>query len=278
MDLLVRCFAYGADSSPQWLSPSLRRVQILLMLAETFGWGVLFRAILRPVPLGNSRCYPFLRTGALHPVFLRLTIDDIFVYREVFRDGEYELRGLTDVRTIVDLGANIGLSAIRFAEQFADAAIVTVEPESENFRVLTLNTEAYPNIRRVQAAVWSQDASVPLAGISGSTYRVGADLAVHPFKEQVAAVSLPSLLRDQGIGHVDILKMDVEGAEKAIFETASEWIDRVEIILVELHDRFVPGCTQAVYTAAQDFEMFQCSSNQLVHGLAHHSSSILRKS
>ena len=53
----------------------------------------------------------------------------------------------------------------------------------------------------------------------------------------VAAITRDRLMRDQGIDHIDILKVDIEGAEKEVFADTSAWIDRVGSIIVELHER-----------------------------------------
>ena len=61
---------------------------------------------------------------------------------------------------------------------------------------------------------------------------------------------MPTILREFGIEKVDVLKMDVEGAEKDIFENnASEWLPRVGLLCIELHDRIRPGATRAVYSS-----------------------------
>ncbi len=45
-----------------------------------------------------------------------------------------------------------------------------------------------------------------------------------------------------------MLKLDIEGAEKSIFSCDVEgWLPHVRVLCVELHDRLIDGCTQAVY-------------------------------
>jgi hypothetical protein len=61
---------------------------------------------------------------------------------------------------------------------------------------------------------------------------------------------LPTLRRETGVETVDILKIDVEGAEREIFSTCN-WMDKVKLLAIELHDRDWPGCSDAV---TGDFE------------------------
>jgi hypothetical protein len=56
-----------------------------------------------------------------------------------------------------------------------------------------------------------------------------------------------------GIDYVDLLKVDIEGAEKEVFESSSRWIDRVGAIAIELHDQLKSGCSSAFRDATRDF-------------------------
>ncbi|WP_261361958.1 FkbM family methyltransferase [Frigoriglobus tundricola] len=48
-------------------------------------------------------------------------------------------------------------------------------------------------------------------------------------------VTLESLIGAAGFPHIDLLKVDVEGAEVELFRTADRWIDRVNVICIEFH-------------------------------------------
>jgi hypothetical protein len=66
----------------------------------------------------------------------------------------------------------------------------------------------------------------------------------------VPSVTIGDILRESGFDHIDILKLDIEGAEKELFrEGWEEWLPKVRMIVIELHDRFVPGCSQSFYSA-----------------------------
>lgn len=52
--------------------------------------------------------------------------------------------------------------------------------------------------------------------------------------------------------HIDIIKLDIEGAEIEVFDDSCErWIDKTKIVIVELHDRYRMGCSVAVYSRMQ---------------------------
>jgi hypothetical protein len=61
------------------------------------------------------------------------------------------------------------------------------------------------------------------------------------------------LMAETGTQNIDLLKVDIEGAEVEVFSTASTWIDRTEAICIELHDRFRAGCAGAFLSAVGDF-------------------------
>lgn len=80
----------------------------------------------------------------------------------------------------------------------------------------------------------------------------------------VRAVTLPTLLKEFDIPKVDILKMDVEGAEKEIFENnASDWLRRVGLLCIELHDRIRPGASRAVYSKVVAFPFIKGNRGEL---------------
>src|SRR5262249_49850300 len=124
-------------------------------------------------------------------------------------------------------------------------------PSPANFRMLAINTAPYPQIRALHAAVWRR--SVPLAmvdRIEGDWGSVFAEPSTTG-TDTVKAYTIPEILRLAGWPQVDYLKCDSEGAELEIFSdpAAPKWLDDVACISVDTHDRFKPGCTEAVEKA-----------------------------
>jgi hypothetical protein len=67
---------------------------------------------------------------------------------------------------------------------------------------------------------------------------------------RVRAVTIASLMDKAGFDRVDILKLDIEGAEIELFDAnCEEWIDRVDAIVIELHDWIRPGCSASLLKA-----------------------------
>ncbi|HEX8341562.1 MAG TPA: FkbM family methyltransferase [Tepidisphaeraceae bacterium] len=177
-------------------------------------------------------------------VFLRRRTTDWLVAGEIIFKGEYDAiaaLNLSDVRHVVDLGANIGLSVRYWQKLFPVAEILAVEPEAENFRLLLQNVAGGPDPLRVRAFQ---------CGIGGSTRTAHLDMnrndwdyrvLDHPQagSRPVRVLSLPELLDEtRWHGPIDLLKCDVEGAEEELFDAAAPWLNRVRYMIVELHGRY----------------------------------------
>ena len=202
--------------------------------------------------------------GHKSPFTLRTSTADVAVFRQVFVDREYDHAMLAGIhpKQIIDAGAHIGSVSILFAVRFPDARIIAIEPDPKNFELLKLNTKCYENIIPINAALWCEDTQVGLSNPDGTSWAFRVDEGNKT--GNVKAVTLSTLLNEFGILKVDILKMDVEGAEKEIFEnTASDWLPRVRILCIELHDRIRPGAARAVYSKAVAFPFFKESRGEL---------------
>ena len=102
---------------------------------------------------------------ASHPVYLRLKTSDFCAYKDalICESKKYnpELAAFTP-KTIVDVGAHIGMATLSLARKYPNAKIVAVEPEGDNFASLAKNTAPYPNIKLIHAAIWKTNGEVTL--------------------------------------------------------------------------------------------------------------------
>src|SRR5262249_16014939 len=154
------------------------------------------------------------------------------------------------------VGANCGVTTVFYANRYPEATIVAVEPETSNYVALVRNTRSYPNVVPIQAALWKEDGQVELfsgdKGFSGwPRMKEWGKWGFHVRKGSgCRALTLATLMREVGIKTVDIMKVDVEGAEREIF-SGCDWMDSVKLLSIELHDRSFPGCSQAVDAVAK---------------------------
>ena len=203
--------------------------------------------------------------------------DGTLVTRCCFDFGEFDslakLRFKSLVKYIVDGGAYIGASSIRLAALFRDATILAVEPNYENFEILTRNVEHIPRIIPIHAALADDDGFVEMYNNFGRHWGITTlHLSTNAVSERVISYSLDSLIAKYlKEGYVDILKLDVEGAELSIFHGAKRWIQNIGALIVETHYFLRPGCTRAFFECTEGFvdvyidgEKFLCYNNAYV--------------
>jgi FkbM family methyltransferase len=187
---------------------------------------------------------------------MRPTLADLETYRYVFMKQEYEY-DYTDAEYIIDAGAHIGLVSTFFSLKYPEAKILSIEPEDTNYQLLVTNTKRFPNIKPIKAALWSHKTFVNIlnSDVADWEYRVAAAQN----NSGITAITVEDAMSDLGAEHIDILKIDIEGAEIEVFKTSNSWIDRIKSIILETHDRFRPGCTQAVETAitGRNFDLLE---------------------
>jgi FkbM family methyltransferase len=191
-----------------------------------------------------------------HPLYLRLNSSDISVFRQVFLAEEY---GIIDPASIaggavIDGGANIGLTSVFIADRNPEASIYAVEPDEANCQLLELNTREYPNVCCIRGALWGSDTSVCIVG-SASEWAFQVEPAEAGGENSIPAFSICTLLDRCGLNGVALLKLDVEGAEWEILQDAASWVDKVENIVIELHEDIRPGCTALFQSATPDFDV-----------------------
>lgn len=189
--------------------------------------------------------------GLPAPVFLRAQTSDHFVFQSIFVEEELNLSLTFQPKYIVDAGANIGLSAVYLRKRYPGAELVALELAKSNYAVLQENTKPYPEITALHRAVWSHRTSLRVENPQAEHWAfIGAE-ARSDSKDAVEASDLGALLDDLGWPRIDLLKLDVEGAETEVFSNADAWIDSVRSIAVELHEKMRPGCRQAFDAATR---------------------------
>jgi FkbM family methyltransferase len=186
------------------------------------------------------------------PLTVRPGTSDMCVFDDIFAHQEYGWTFGAPPRVIVDAGAYIGLSTVYFADRYPDATIIAIEPDAENFELLTLNTARFPNVHAVRAAAWVTSGSISLRDPGYGPWGVQVTGA-EPGAEHVRAMTIDEIMREFNLDKIDLLKMDVEGSEKEIFADAGAWLSSVDAICIELHDRLKNGCSSSFFEAVGDF-------------------------
>jgi FkbM family methyltransferase len=206
----------------------------------------------------------------MHPLLVRGDSSDFDVFDQIFIDREYRcLDDMTEVRLVIDCGANVGYSSAYFLSLHPNSRIIAVEPDPENFAMLKRNLAPYRSrVNAINAGVWSHATRLAL---SESRYRDGREwtrqVRVSEAGEEadIEGVDIETLFASSGQDRISILKVDVEGAEAEIFsKNYRSWLDKVDAIAIELHDDSVFGKATEVFFTAIEAGGFQVSrSGQL---------------
>lgn len=183
-----------------------------------------------------AKCYR-VRLGDQHiDLWLRPYGGDVFVFHEVFLGGFYWVPPIfrEDVDTIVDLGACIGLTTLYFAQYFPTARFVCVEPNPANVTILKRNVSSLgARVQVIEGAVSGYSGKVTFDD-SGCSW--GGHLSGGQHSERlVPCYTMERIIQLSNLRKIDILKVDVEGAENRLFKNRRDWLEKVSMIIVELH-------------------------------------------
>jgi FkbM family methyltransferase len=191
----------------------------------------------------EARRYGLTLGGQDRDLWLRTLGGDVFVLHEVFGTNCYDLRShIADARTIVDLGANIGVTSLYFASIYPSARFVCVEPLPSNLALLARNVGPL-GATVVEAAVSDSCGTVTFDDTRPAWGGGLSDMG----NITVESISVDEILRRHLPGRdVDILKMDIEGGEQRVFTGPMEWLDRVKCIVAELHHPFEYGMFRSI--------------------------------
>jgi len=204
------------------------------------------------------------RIGDLNSnILMRPNKTDRKVYDQIFVDKEFDMT-IPEPDVIVDAGAHIGLASLFFANKYPQARILALEPALNNYKLLNKNTKKYSNIETVRAALWDCETKLQVKNPNSEPW--GFRLIKDEESGSIPAIGINGLKKKYEIEKISLLKMDIEGSEKRVFEKSNKWICGVENIIVELHERYATGCTYEMERVidGQDYHRSEIGENILL--------------
>jgi FkbM family methyltransferase len=186
------------------------------------------KAMLVPYPLKTSPLEVLLRQG---------TADFVLYYDIIIQEqyGKYQVT--SPVKIVIDCGANVGLSTAYFLIKYPESRVIALEPDPVNFELCQKNLRQFgQRVTLLKSAVWSETCKMFVDSSKIGTWASRVFPSSNNGNEEIDGISIGELLDKYGIKHVDILKMDIEGAEESVFLCNDlSWLKRVECIQLELH-------------------------------------------
>ena len=157
-------------------------------------------------------------------------------WQDIFVNNALAYQTENPAPRILDCGANIGLASLYFKRRYPAAKITAFEADPAIAAMLAdnLRANAACDVDVEAAAVWTSDGDVMFqseGADSGALASLAGDLEGRPM--QIRAVRLARWL---GAERVDLLKLDIEGAEAAVLEDCREHLGNVEALLLEIHE------------------------------------------
>lgn len=164
-------------------------------------------------------------------IFAPDTLSFIWQYKEIFADQSYKFKTDSDKPIIYDCGANIGISCLYFSKNYPTAKVKAFEADPNIAKILkqNLNINHIDSVELIKKAVWINNGEIEIS-LEGSD---GASIYSKTNVVKVECVRLKDLLESED--RVDLLKIDIEGAEYEVILDCQYSLKNVNNIFIEFH-------------------------------------------
>jgi FkbM family methyltransferase len=156
-------------------------------------------------------------------------------YIELFVNQIYEFKTNKKHPIIIDCGANMGLSILYFSKKYPGSQIIAFEPDETVLSFLDKNiiSQNIKNVELHKKAVWIEETELTFYTDYGLGGRIGTE-----YKNQVPKIIKSVRLKSFLNKPIDMLKMDIEGAEYLILKDCEDELSNIENIFIEYHSFF----------------------------------------
>lgn len=191
----------------------------------------------------------------IYPIFLRKKTSDFSIFYNIFVKKEYGFDYGDNVNTVIDLGANIGLAAVFFKNKFPECIVISVEPEEKNFKMLKRNTTNYKNVFILNNAIWNESKNLFIENTKDGEWGFMVSQESDFPEQTIKSITIDQIIEEYKLISLDVLKIDIEGSEKDLFQTNFEkWLPITKRIVIELHEGMRLGSTKAFFAAISKYD------------------------
>ncbi len=167
-------------------------------------------------------------------------IGSVLYFGEAFENNELEMcrKYLSKGSVVLDIGANIGLHSIYFAQIAREGYIFSIEPSQETFRLLLHNVDGIDNIVPINIGAADQTGIADFFVATDDAYSSLKDTKRKDIKQKkkILCLRLDDLFMKINLEHVDFIKIDVEGLEKKVLDGLQETISKYNpVIFCEIY-------------------------------------------
>jgi FkbM family methyltransferase len=246
--------------------------------------------------VGAQSAYNVRLPGLNHDVTLRRGTSDARVCWQTFIEKQYYFDDFPQNRQlrlrydslvaagkrpiIIDCGANIGMSSLWFSKEFPKAQIFAIEPHRGNYDQLVRNLREVRNIVCMHGAIWDQNSNLTIADPSAEEWAFRIEersdqskRSQGPTSNDLQCFTIDELLNKSATSRAFIIKIDIEGGEKELFRSNTQWAALTDLMIIELHDYLFPnqGTSRSFLRtiAATDCELLIRGENLFVFNVSH---------
>ena len=183
------------------------------------------------------------------------TLSFIWQYKEIFADESYKFQSDSQNPIIYDCGANIGVSCLYFSRSYPNSKIKAFEADPNIAKILreNLSDNNVKNVEIIDKAVWinSDGVEISLEGADGASIYSKNNVT------KVPSIRLRDLIENEK--KIDMLKIDIEGAEYDVLLDCKDTLGKVENIFIEYHSFANSNQNLSeilIYTRKKSFSIF----------------------
>lgn len=184
----------------------------------------------------SARRYPSSDLGILFQVLGKKEYQPVIDILKKKRNSTAEIR-------IIDAGANVGYATLFFKAHFPNAKILSIEVDDNNFTQIqrNFNLNNFTSLIPIKKALWKRRANLEIKRDFRDKTECSYYVEEVDSHTNLEGYSLHDFMKDQGWDFIDVLKIDIEGSERYLFESdelADSLLSKTGLLAIEIHDEF----------------------------------------
>jgi FkbM family methyltransferase len=180
----------------------------------------------------------------------RKNSSDLKVFNQVWIKKEYKpvLEYLYErnisVKRILDCGANVGYTSLYFSKYLNPKQIISVEADEQNAALIAKNASLNNStaICVLHKAIWHKTAMLKINNTfrDGKNWSFAVEETADVNRQTVEAISINDIIQMYHWSNIDVLKIDIEGAERYLFQNNyfKTFLPKVKCLVIEIHDEY----------------------------------------
>ena len=111
----------------------------------------------------------------------------------------------------------------------------------------------------LKSAVWNKSINLVIKDVGLGHWGFMIEETIMPTENSIQAYTIENIMKQFSIDQIDILKIDIEGSEKELFESGYEyWLPKTKVLILEIHDRMRVGCSKSIFKALSNYNFSTC--------------------